>query len=281
MANAHRTGMEFQEVKRAYKLKGKGLSYILVPSGSQPQDYPYDPVQVQSWEAIYGPPMVESFILAIQNSFPANHGVTSDAVSSRSHWIQRRYIGSGCDSQRSSPRCFTQLGSILVSPTSRMQLITTRISSELTKEEISSGFRKWRETTSTSPSADLCLTIIYPYAPTPIQPPINTPTLMNAYVEILQLCLKCGLTLSRWHHVNSVMLEKTPGTPYLHKWRVIHLYEADYNFGLKRIARRLLWHPEDNPHLTKAKWGSQLGHYCVDFTPLQSLILRAICTSPT
>jgi hypothetical protein len=37
------------------------------------------------------------------------------------------------------------------------------------------------------------------------------------------------------------MLEKTPGNPYLHKLRVIHILEADYNLALKEIfGRRLL-----------------------------------------
>jgi hypothetical protein len=37
------------------------------------------------------------------------------------------------------------------------------------------------------------------------------------------------------------MLEKIPGKPYLHKLRVIHILEADYNLALKQIfGRRLL-----------------------------------------
>jgi len=41
------------------------------------------------------------------------------------------------------------------------------------------------------------------------------------------------------------MLEKIPGQPYLHKLRVIHIIEADYNLTLKSvIGSQLMWHGE-------------------------------------
>jgi hypothetical protein len=42
------------------------------------------------------------------------------------------------------------------------------------------------------------------------------------------------------------MLEKIPGKPFLHKLRVIHILEADYNLALKELfGRRLMWNCED------------------------------------
>ena len=91
------------------------------------------------------------------------------------------------------------------------------------------------------------------------------------YTTILRACLKCGISLSRWCRVDSVMLEKMPFTPYLHKLRVIHIYEANYNLTLRLIAWHLSWYAEDNNQLSDAQWGSRSGKSCVDLTLLQNL----------
>jgi hypothetical protein len=47
-----------------------------------------------------------------------------------------------------------------------------------------------------------------------------------------------GFSPTRWQTVVNAMLEKNPGTPLLHKLRVIHILEADYNLSLKMIFGR-------------------------------------------
>lgn len=44
-----------------------------------------------------------------------------------------------------------------------------------------------------------------------------------------------GFSPSRWQVIVNAMLEKIPGKPLLHKLRVIHILEADYNLALKEI----------------------------------------------
>jgi hypothetical protein len=44
-----------------------------------------------------------------------------------------------------------------------------------------------------------------------------------------------GFLPTRWQVVVNAMLEKIEGKPFLHKLRVIHILEADYNLALKEI----------------------------------------------
>jgi hypothetical protein len=56
------------------------------------------------------------------------------------------------------------------------------------------------------------------------------------------------------------MLEKIPGKPFLHKLRVIHILEANYNLALKEIfGRRLMWNCEDYGNLGDIQDGFRKG----------------------
>jgi hypothetical protein len=68
----------------------------------------------------------------------------------------------------------------------------------------------------------------------------------------------------RWQTVVNAMLEKIPGKPYLHKLRVIHILEADYNLALKEIfGRRLMWNCEDFGKLGDIQDGFRKGRSTV------------------
>jgi hypothetical protein len=61
---------------------------------------------------------------------------------------------------------------------------------------------------------------------------------------------------SRWQMVINAMLEKIPGKPFLHKLRVIHILEADYNLTLKNIfGRRLMQNCEQHGTLGELQDG--------------------------
>jgi hypothetical protein len=57
---------------------------------------------------------------------------------------------------------------------------------------------------------------------------------------IINIPIQMGFSPTRWQTVVNAMLEKTPGMPLLHKLRVIHILEADYNLSLKMIFGRQL-----------------------------------------
>jgi hypothetical protein len=69
-----------------------------------------------------------------------------------------------------------------------------------------------------------------------------------------------GVSLPRWQSSITVMIQKIPGGSKINKLRVIHLYEADYNFMLKIIwARRLVWNAHDRNRLNAGQAGSRPG----------------------
>jgi hypothetical protein len=53
------------------------------------------------------------------------------------------------------------------------------------------------------------------------------------------------------------MIEKDPSNPWIKQLRVIHLFEADYNFCLKQLwGQRLMFQGEDNKCFRNQQFGS-------------------------
>ena len=70
--------------------------------------------------------------------------------------------------------------------------------------------------------------------------------LLNIHLGIINYCLKFGYSLERWRVSITMMIEKDPGDPKLHRLRVIHIYETDYNLILGIKHRQLIHHMSDN-----------------------------------
>jgi hypothetical protein len=113
----------------------------------------------------------------------------------------------------------------------------------LSTDDVARGFRRWREQTSTSPSGCHLGLRRIPAIPIPdkeieaIRGPI-----LAIQTGIINIPLSMGFSPKRWQTVFNAMLEKIPGKPLLHKLRVIHILEADYNLTLKAIFGKRLMH---------------------------------------
>ena len=57
--------------------------------------------------------------------------------------------------------------------------------------------------------------------------------LLETITGIVNTALKRGITLKRWCRVNNVLIEKDSNNPTLHRLRIIHIIEADYNLATK------------------------------------------------
>jgi hypothetical protein len=110
----------------------------------------------------------------------------------------------------------------------------TPITSVITADDIYYGFKKWPESTSTSPSGRH----LGHYKAL-----IQHPELLSCFEKFLNIAVLRGIAISRWSKATNVLIEKDKGKPCIHRLRIIHLFEADFNFFLKlqwghRLVRR-------------------------------------------
>jgi hypothetical protein len=122
------------------------------------------------------------------------------------------------------------------------------IKPELTLDEFTGKLRIWRESTSTSPSGRhlghykaVCRPIAYACEPHEREDLEESRlALLQAHLAIINYCLRHGYSLLRWHEVVNVMILKEANNHRIHRLRVLHLFEADYNLILGVKWRQLM-----------------------------------------
>ena len=148
-----------------------------------------------------------------------------------------------------------------------------KINSVVSTEDFYHGFQHWKESTSTSPSGRH----LGHYKAI-----INDPErkkqardenyvskrqldFLEIYTKLVNIPLKYGFAPERWCTSITVMIEKDPGSPRIERLRVIHLFEADYNFCLKRLwGSRMVHHGEDSGTFGDQQDGSRPGRQAIN-----------------
>jgi hypothetical protein len=115
------------------------------------------------------------------------------------------------------------------------------ITTTITEDDFIYSIKGWKESTSTSGRH------LGHYKAL-----IHDPTLLTFYVLFLNTLVSNGMALERWQNAVNVLIEKDPdGEPKLNRLRIIHLFEADYNFVLKLLwGSRLVKHGETSANST-------------------------------
>lgn len=153
--------------------------------------------------------------------------------------------------------------------------------SGITIEEFKDSYKKWRVGTSTSPSGRHLShqhALLQPHGIDEIIEPddhekAEKSRALNWYVQhgVVSYGIKHGYTFNRWKQVVNAMIEKEPGNPQLHRLRVIHLYESDYNSLLGIKMRQVLHKAEDLQSLHPGTYGSRATRQAVDPTFIEVL----------
>jgi hypothetical protein len=148
----------------------------------------------------------------------------------------------------------------------------------ITEKEIMDKYKFWPESTTTSPSGRH----LGHYRA--LLPGLRTATkqgqkldsmridLVRLHHQMLNYALRNGHSFQRWKKVVNVMLEKDPGNPKIHRLRVIHLYEADYNLILGVKWRALVHHCEDNQLLHPSLYGARPGRGALEPVFIEEMV---------
>jgi hypothetical protein len=152
------------------------------------------------------------------------------------------------------------------------------ITGQITTAEFKGKFKTWRESTSTSPSgrhlsmykALLARTSATDYDTATDLHSIQV-ALIQVHVNLINYCLRFRYSLRHWKEIVNVMILKSVGEYYIHQLRVIHLYEADFNFILGIKWKQLLHHAEATNILHGGQYGGRPGREATTLTFIEEL----------
>jgi hypothetical protein len=160
------------------------------------------------------------------------------------------------------------------------ETVKDKISHKLTAAEYKGKIQKWDESTSTSPGSNMHLGHLKAYWARHLLPEDSEgaealqaarDSILKGHLLLLNYALQYGYSFDSWKMVVNTMLEKEPGNPRIHRLRVIHLYEADYNLILAVKWRQLLRFACDKGYINDNLFGSQPGKEALDCCFLREL----------
>ena len=116
--------------------------------------------------------------------------------------------------------------------------------------------KRWKETTSTSPSGRH----LGHY-----KTAILDDDVAQLHVDMINFPITYGFAPERWTRSVTPLIEKDEGMPLLTRLRVIHLFEADYNLFLKIIyGRRMVKNGERNNAMNDQQHGARPRRMTID-----------------
>jgi hypothetical protein len=153
---AHKKQYAYKKIQHILKLQQRtGLAHILLPEDSMPDTFPYDPDKVKTWKMIHDHEILQHFLIERNKShFGQAHGTpfTMPPLNAldwgATNQKAESLLGGEIPTDFNVKDPYTQ--DILQHIAKRKQL--PEIDLYITSEEIAKGFRRWKESTSPSPS---------------------------------------------------------------------------------------------------------------------------------
>jgi hypothetical protein len=236
-----------------------------------------DPKTCIAWKTVTKPEDVEYF-LQIRNRghfgqaqgtpFTESPFVDSIDWQASSDFSDQILAGSCATTISEVPQCQALIQACRAA--SALDLLPETISFDEFRGKMSS----WRESTSTSPSGRhlgryKALFAKGPYQADPEGDPTETAKysllitaqhrIAESIVAIINYCIQTGYVLERWKTIVNAMIFKDPGNYKIHRLRVIHIYEADFNLLLAIKWRQLLHHANQHNLINPGQYGGRPG----------------------
>ena len=140
---------------------------------------------------------------------------------------------------------------------------------ELTENEFKGKIKCWGEATTTSPSGRH----LGHYKSLFAEPTYDKDEQEEEYqrfkekqqqlrslvLDILNYCIRNTIVLPRWKTIVNTMIFKDAGCIKIHRLRVIHIYEADYNLLLAVKWRQLIRESDKQGRLHQGQYGGRPG----------------------
>ena len=228
-----------------------GITHIIHPEPYQ--GYPYNPEEVNQWKEEHNQEKLEKILLDRNNAHfqqakgtPFTTAEMLEALRFTTGSTLAEDVLQGKDVEGPTLEATQILRECRrVLPPDEKEIMT---------EEMKMGFKRWDKKTSTSPSG--MHLGMYKYLTENSEQEQEKTYLLETITGIVNIALKRGITLKRWCRVNNVLIEKDSNNPTLHRLRIIHIIEADYNLATKILwARRMMPKAEKSKLLTDSSWG--------------------------
>ena len=138
----------------------------------------------------------------------------------------------------------------------------------ISQSEYLGKINSWRESTSTSPSGlhlghHKAMTARHEFSDLSDKDPRKAEfehqrrEIIKLHLQLLNYGLERGYSYVRWQQVANAMLFKEPGNFKIHRTRVIHLYEADYNLAMGLKWKAAMVNAENAGELNSGQYGSR------------------------
>jgi hypothetical protein len=155
------------------------------------------------------------------------------------------------------------------------------VPAELSLTEFQGKIVKWREATTTSPSGrhlgcykSLFTPGIYDEAHDSVEFQAfraKQQAIAHLLLAIINYAIRHQYVLRRWTSIVNTMIFKETGVYQIHRLRVIHIYEADFNLLLAVKWRRLLHHADQAGLVHARQYGGRPGCEAQSLTFLEEL----------
>ena len=93
----------------------------------------------------------------------------------------------------------------------------------------------------------------------------------GCYVAILNYAIRHNYSYKRWKQILNFMIYKEQGNVKINRLRVIHIYEADYNFLIGAVWREAIQHAQELGKINQGQYGGCPGRDCTSVTYLEEL----------